>query len=251
MSVANINELEQILLRELKHSNKSLHIIKISLNQLIKEIENLEEIIFHIGPKLVSSKGLIEKILLIKNQEIYLEDEKCQHEYEILMPFIRQLEIDEIEEVPQILDTFQHIELPLLRGIKKEGFVKEYDPIPVGGLLALYYLNKGNIQNRQNVLIYGASGSNGTFAVQLAKFFESQVTAVCSNANIDLLKSLGAEKVVDYAREDLTSMKKHYDLIFDAVGKKKSSKVDFKKILNKKGNLFLLMKDHQNLKSKN
>jgi NADPH:quinone reductase-like Zn-dependent oxidoreductase len=105
-----------------------------------------------------------------------------------------------------------------------------------GALTALSFMRKANVKSGQRVLIYGASGSIGTFAVQLARAFGAEVTGVCSTANVDLVRSLGADQVIDYTREDFTTTGETYDVIFDAVAK--SSPSHSRRAL-KEGGLFL------------
>ena len=96
--------------------------------------------------------------------------------------------------------------------------------IPVGAMTALHLLKKVSEYKNKEVLIYGASGSVGSYAVQIAKYFEANVTGICSTKNISMVNSIGADKVIDYTKEDFTNGNIKYDVIFDAVGKISKSK---------------------------
>lgn len=109
--------------------------------------------------------------------------------------------------------------------------------IPFGGVAALHFLKKAKIQPGQKVLVVGASGSVGSAAVQLAKSFGADVTGVCSTANIALVKSIGANKVIDYTKEDFAGNGETYDVIFDAVNAISVSRS--MKSLNKNGIMIL------------
>lgn len=110
---------------------------------------------------------------------------------------------------------------------------EEAATVPVGGLTALRFLKQSGVKSQDSVLIFGASGSVGTFAVQIATALGAEVTAVCSTANVNLVSQLGAHKIIDYTRDDFTKTETRFDIIFDAVGK--TSKAACKHLLKPGG----------------
>ena len=101
---------------------------------------------------------------------------------------------------------------------------EEAATVPVGGLTALRFLKQSGIQKGDRVMVYGASGSVGSFAVQIAKSFAAEVTGICSTTSVSLVKQLGADEIIDYTNGDFTKTAKQFDIIFDAVGKTSKSK---------------------------
>jgi NADPH:quinone reductase-like Zn-dependent oxidoreductase len=132
--------------------------------------------------------------------------------------------------------------VPAINGTEAKGIVvhkpsnltfEEAAAVPAGALTALLHIQKVNIQKGKKILIYGASGSVGTYAVQIAKYYGGEVTGVCSTSNLKLVKSIGADKVIDYTKEDFSKSNDVYDVVFDAVFKISRSKC--KNILKENG----------------
>lgn len=110
---------------------------------------------------------------------------------------------------------------------------EEAAALPVGGMTALYFMKKANIKKGDKVLVYGASGSVGSYGVQIAKSFDAKVTGVCSAKNIQVVEALGAEKAIDYKSDAFVNITETYDIVFDAVGK--LTKAQAKKIAGNSG----------------
>lgn len=155
---------------------------------------------------------------------------------------------DEIFATPTMLNTGSYAEYICIPEERKKGVLAlkpknlsfgEAAAIPVGGMTALFLLNKTNLHAGQQVLIYGASGSVGSYAIQIAKAQGATVTAVCSRSSFEMVKSLGADSAIDYRKEDYSLLDSKFDIIFDAVGKTSKSKA--KKVL-KKGGSFVTVK---------
>lgn len=149
---------------------------------------------------------------------------------------------DEVLGTPTMLPSGSYTEYLSIPVNRKKGVLalkpkalnfNEAAALPVGGMTALFLLQKAKLSQGQNVLIYGASGSVGSFAIQIAKAFGATVTAVCSSSNFDMVKSLGADATLDYREKDYASMDQKFDVVFDAVGKTSKSKA--KNILKKEG----------------
>lgn len=155
---------------------------------------------------------------------------------------------DEIFATPTMLNTGSYTEYICIPEERKQGVLglkpknlsfNEAAALPVGGMTALFLLNKARLSKGQHVLVYGASGSVGSYAIQIAKEQEATVVAVCSRSNFDIVKSLGADSAIDYRKEDYSLLEKKFDIVFDAVGKTSKSKSN--KVL-KQGGSFVSVK---------
>lgn len=149
---------------------------------------------------------------------------------------------DEVVGTPTMLPSGSYTEYLCIPENRKKGVLalkpktlsfNEAAVLPVGGITALFLLQKAKLDKGQNVLIYGASGSVGSHAIQIAKAQGATVTAVCSNSNFNMVKSLGADATLDYSIMDYSSLDQKFDIVFDAVGKTSKSKAI--KILKKEG----------------
>ncbi len=136
----------------------------------------------------------------------------------------------------------EYLSVRAIDGDEKNGMVvlkpsnikfEEAAAVPAGSLTALLHMQKVNVQKGKKILIYGASGSVGTYAVQIAKYYGGEVTGVCSTSNLELVKSIGADKVIDYTKQDFTKSGDVYDIVFDAVFKISRSRC--KNILKENG----------------
>lgn len=155
---------------------------------------------------------------------------------------------DEVIGTPTMLETGAYVEYICVPQSRTRGVLaskpsnidlKNAAALPVGGMTALYLLENAKLAKGDSVLIYGASGSVGSYAVQIAKATEANVAAVCSSANFELVKHLGADMAIDYKTEDFTKLDKKFDVVFDAVGKISKSKAS--KIM-KDGGRFVTVK---------
>ncbi len=149
---------------------------------------------------------------------------------------------DEVVGTPTMLPSGSYTEYLCIPENRKKGVLalkpktlsfNEAAVLPVGGMTALFLLQKAKLDKGQNVLIYGASGSVGSHAIQIAKAQGAAVTTVCSNSNFSMVKSLGADATMDYSIMDYSSLDQKFDIVFDAVGKTSKSKAI--KILKKEG----------------
>lgn len=149
---------------------------------------------------------------------------------------------DEIFATPTMLPTGSYAEYICIPEERKKGELalkpknlsfKEAAALPVGGMTALFLLNKAKLSKGQDILIFGASGSVGSYAIQIAKEQDARVVVVCSSSNFQMVESLGADSAIDYKKEDYSLCEKKFDIVFDAVGKTSKSKA--KKVLKKGG----------------